>query len=137
MTSSAIGTVASEVIRSADVVTKSTVAPSALTWSFSGRAPLGVDPIDSQVLAQWDDGTENERLRVERNPAGEMHVIATTAGGADTDLNLGTVADDTDFAVALRAVAGDFGASLDGAAVVMGAGAMPSGMDIKRLGTPD
>ncbi len=86
------------------------------------------------MVWQIDDGTENERYRIERNSSNEIHVIATDGGVDQADLNLGTVADLTDLKVAVRLAANDFAASLDGAAVVTDtSGTLPT-VTTSRLG---
>lgn len=70
------------------------------------------------VFAQFDDGTEDERIRIERNASNEIHCIVTDGGVAQCDLNLGAVANSTAFKVAFAWKANDFAASLNGAAVV-------------------
>lgn len=87
------------------------------TVVISGRTPLG-SPASGveQVLWQSDDGTANERTRIIRNSSNEMHGIVTVGGSDTADLNLGTVADDTDFNVALSVATNDIGGVLDGVA---------------------
>ena len=132
--SSYIKTEGSTAERAADVASASISAGDVVTQVIKARTAPGVDSV-SQVVSQWDDGTEDERIRVERNSSSEIHVIVTTGGSGVADLNLGTVADSTSFKVALRATANDFSASLDGGAVVMDTnGALPSGLDTKRFG---
>lgn len=63
--------------------------------------------------------------------------MIVTAGGVDqADLDLGAVAFDADFRLALRAASNDFAASLNGGAVVTDAsGTMPSGLTNERIGS--
>lgn len=86
---------------------------------FKGRTALGGG---TQTLMSMDDGTANERIYIERNPSDEIHLIVVDGGVTQADLNLGTVADDTDFKVAYRVAANDYAGSLDGAAVVADTG---------------
>ncbi len=133
--SSVIKTTNAAVARAADMATISDInflSPLANTWLVKGRTAFGNGV---QVLGQIDDGDENERIRIERNASNEIHFIVTDGGVEQCDLNLGTVADDTDLSVAVAWAANDFAGSLDGAAVVKdAAGAVPAGLTTKRLG---
>ncbi len=86
------------------------------------------------VVVQIDDGTENERYRIERNSSDEIHVIVTDGGVDVADLNLGAVANQTDFKVAARFAANNIAASLDGAAVVKDTSAALPTVDTLRHG---
>lgn len=117
--SSAIATAAASVARSADVIT---LATSLFPWSatvgtlvLEGFAAPGSG---TQVLWQCDDGTESERFRLVRNSSNEIHFIVTDGGSAVADLNLGTVANDASFKVAVSWKADDIVGSLNGAAHV-------------------
>ena len=118
-----IPTTTAQVTRAADVDSATVTAQlgTANTMVVSARTGFGAG-----VVWQIDDGTENERYRVERNASNEIHIITTDGGVDQADLNLGVVADNTDFRVAARFAAGDFAASLDGAALVTGVGIMPT-----------
>lgn len=130
-----IATLSAAATRAADVATITDLGfldPAANTWLVKGRTALGGG---LQVFGQIDDGDENERIRIERNVSDEIHFIVTDGGVDQADLNLGTIADDTDLKVAVAWAAGDFAGSLDGAAVVTdAAGAVPTGLTTKRLG---
>ncbi len=112
--------------------TITTLLGSANTLLISARTGY-----NAGVVCQIDDGTENQRYRIERNASNEIHVIITD-GGTVTDINLGVVADLTDFKVAVRLDDGAdyFAASLDGAAVNVppGGGTLPTVTTI-RFGT--
>lgn len=114
--SSAIATAATSVARSADSITLATSAfpfsATVGTLMFEGHTPLGSG---TQVLWQCDDGTENERFRLLRNSSNEIHFIVTDGGSGVADLNLGTVANDTAFKVAVSWAADDIVGSLNGA----------------------
>jgi len=133
--SSYIATTTVAVTRAVDVATISDLGllnVAENTWLVEARTALGGG---TQVLGQLDDGDENERIRVERNASDEIHFIVTDGGVDQADLNLGTVADDTDFKVAVAWAAGDFAGSLDGAAIVADAvGTVPIGLTTKRFG---
>lgn len=93
----------------------------------TGRTARGVSASTKQVLFQIDDGSESNRIRLERNTSKELHFIVSVSGSDVCDLNLGVVADETDFKVAARCRANDFSAALNGGAVVTdSAGALPT-----------
>lgn len=113
-----IPTAGSQVTRAVDTITLATSAfPfSALAGilAIEGRTPAGAGTHD---LAQIDDGTANERIRIVRNSSNEIHCIVTDGGVDQCDLNLGAVANGTAFKVAFSWAANDFAASLNGGAV--------------------
>jgi hypothetical protein len=85
-------------------------------------------------LCQLDDGTEDNRVRIERDTNGEVHVIVTAGGVEQADLDLGAVAVLSSFIVTVRFGEDDFAASLDGGAVVADvSGTMPT-VDTMRIG---
>ena len=130
-----IATTTAAVARSADVDSvniSSELGATANTLVISARTGY-----DAGVIVQIDDGTENERYRIERNSSNEMRLFVTDGGveqvGA-SGLNLGTVADRTNFKVAVRLAANDFAGSLDGAAIVSDpSGTLPT-VDTLRAG---
>jgi hypothetical protein len=100
-----------------------TLLVSAHTYFATGR-----------VLCQIDDGTEDNRIRIERDSGGDVHVIVTAGGVEQADLDLGAVAALSSFSVALRFGEDDFSASLNGGAVVADtSGTMPT-VDTMRIG---
>lgn len=116
--SSYIPVTTSSVTRAKDVFssTVTSILGASNTLAVSGRTGLGAG-----VVCQIDDGTENERYRIERNASNEMRLFVTDGGAEQvgaSGLNLGTVADNTDFKLVIRLAANDFASSLDGAAVV-------------------
>lgn len=107
-------------------ITKFTVVGSARTGFSSGV----------EVLAQMDDDTEDERVRIERNASNEVHAIVTVGGADVADLTLGTVANDTDFSYAFAGDTNDFeGIITGGSAQTDTGGALPSGIVTERVGT--
>lgn len=105
-------------------------APSALSYDITGTA----GPDQDAVLWQTDDGSEANRLRLERI-AGSLHYIVTSGGVEQANLNLGALTDFTEFTVRIAAAANDFAGSLNGAASVTDAtGAMPVGLTTRRIG---
>jgi len=94
---------------------------------ISARTPLGVG--GDQNLWCWDDGTTGNRYRLYRVSSTSL-MFEVRVGGADVVvLNLGEVADDTDFTVAASWRVGSFHASLNGAVAVSSeayVGALPA-----------
>ena len=120
---------AAGVTRGADTCTGALVPGAATTIYVEGHT--GPEP---GVILQIDDGTEDERFRIERNASDEIIVTTTDGGVEQAAINAGTVADNTFFRLACRFEDGDFAASLDGAtAVADAAGTIPT-MDTIRVG---
>lgn len=114
----------SSVTRAADVNSRASVLPANRTVLLKGRTAPGSG---TQTLWSNDDGTANERVYVERNSSDEIHVFVVDGGVTQADLNMGVVADNTDFALAFAISAGDFAASLNGGAIVSDtAGTLPT-----------
>lgn len=128
-----IKTTTAAVTRSADVDSADISAQlgATNTWLLSGRTGFGAG-----VLGQIDDGTENERHRVERLANDEIHVIATVGGLEKANLDLGVVADLTDIKVAVTLASGTDAmfASLNGAALVKGSPDSLPSVDTIRYG---
>lgn len=94
----------------------------------------GFTGFDAGVVLQIDDGTENERFRIERDASNDMIVTVTDGSVEQAAIDAGNVADHTAFRLAIRFSDGDFSASLDGAAVVVDAlGTIPT-MTTIRIG---
>lgn len=134
--SSYTATEGSQITRPADVATVIdaddyyAAAGNTLTITATAAAGLG-----TQVLAQWDDGTEDERVRVLRDSSGDLRVIVTAGGAEQANLDLGAVANGAAFTVSLRWQANGFAASLNGAAEVTDAsGSLPAGITTLRIG---
>jgi hypothetical protein len=108
-------------IRTADVPSIATSAfdfsSASNTFIFEGTTARGMGT-STQVLLQVDDGTSDERYRIERDTSSVLRFIVTDGGVEQVNLNFGVVADNTSVKIALRATANDFAGSLDGAAVV-------------------
>lgn len=135
--SSPIPTVAAAVARASETCVRTISTEwdaTACTICVRGRTPLGLSTGD-QVLCQWDDTTDNERIVILRDSSGNMRAKVITGAAAVANLDLGVYASDTNFRVAFRATANDFAASLNGGAVVTdSAGAMPTAATRARLG---
>lgn len=120
--------------RNADVLVRSDMGVSSLTKFVTGRTPPGVG--SEQVRWSRDDGSAANRIRVLYKSDGHLHVSVTAGGVDQADLDLGAVAFDADFRLALRAASNDFAASLNGGVVVTDAsGTMPSGLTNERIGS--
>lgn len=131
--SSYVQTVGTSATRAADIVSTSFTAGAVGTQVIQARTAPGIS--GSQVCSQLDDGTEGNRVRVERNASREIRVIFTNASTEIANLDMGVVADSTTFLLALRWEANNFGASLNGGTVVTDTGgAVPTGMDTLRFG---
>jgi hypothetical protein len=119
--SSPIPTTSAPVTRSGD--TASIALPvNVNAMVLTGTTAIYIGSGQTQILAQWDDGTDTNYVRVIRNALNEIHVQSSTGA----DLNLGTVAHYAAFKLAVRFFSGDFAASLNGAAVVTGSSVMPA-----------
>ena len=88
-----------------------------------------------QVLAQIDDGTANNRVRIYRNSTGNVRCSADAGGANQADLDLGVVADSTEFKVVFSFAANAFYASINGGTSVSDtSGTMPTGLVTRRHG---
>ncbi len=102
---------------------------------LKARTPRKISGGAVNVLWHRDDGTNNNNCRIVYGTDGRIHVIATSGGVDQCDLDLGAVANDTDFGVAARFAQNNFAASLNGAAVVTDSlGTNPTGLTTDRLG---
>lgn len=144
--SSFIPTTSAQATRGADVATVASMSgyAAAANRSFAavvaGRTPAVLPAASaSYVIRQMDDGTENNRVRLEwYNDAGtgKLRLVVTSGGVAQTaPLVIGNCAVDTDFKVAYSVEDDDILASLDGATAVTDTSAtVPSGLTTDRLG---
>lgn len=104
-------------------------------WVVRGRTPRKSSGGAVNVAMQVDDGTSNNRRTLRYGTDGKLHVIATVGGVDQCDLDLGAVANDTDFTVACRFADNKFAASLNGGAIVTDlSGANPLGLTTARIG---
>lgn len=131
-----IPTDASAVARAADVALITN--PAALgdqCYILKARTPRKISGGAVNVLLHVDDGTTNNNRRIVYGTDGRIHVIATSGGIDQCDLDLGAVAANTDFAVAARFADNNFAASLNGGAIVTDlSGTNPVGLSTARLG---
>ena len=131
-----IPTTSAAVTRAADVANVTTgYAIADQCWIVKGRTPRKISGGAVNVAFQVDDGSENNRRTLRYGTDGKLHVIATVGGVDQCDLDLGSVANDTDFAVAIRWADNNFAASLNGGAVVTDvSGSNPIGLTTSRVG---
>lgn len=113
--SSPIESFGSTVTRAADDLS---LATSTFNWSdtagsviVNARTALGGG---TQVLWCGHDGTSDETITVFRDASDEIHAEWTDGGVVQADLNLGAVADDTEFKVAIAWSAGSFSGQITG-----------------------
>jgi hypothetical protein len=130
----------SQVARAADMAT---AALSGIEWNaaegavfVAARTAPGVPGGSAtQAVLQIDDGTNNNRILVDRNSSRQMRCIAISGGAAVAALVPGAVADATDFRLTFSWRANEFLAALNaGTDVTDMAGAVPSGLTTARLG---
>lgn len=130
-----ISTGATAVSRAADVA--AITSPMVLAdqcWIVKGRTPRTIGGAVN-VVFQIDDGSDSNRRSLRYSGDGKLRVVATVGSVDQCDLDLGAVASDTDFAVAIRWADNNFAASLNGGAIVTDAlGQNPLGMTAARIG---
>lgn len=128
--------VASPVVRAADtaLITNTQVLGDQC-YILKARTPRKISGGGVNVLLHVDDGTNNNNRRIVYGTDGRIHVIATSGGIDQCDLDLGAVAANTDFAVAARFADNNFAASLNGGAIVTDlSGTNPVGLSTALLG---
>jgi len=131
-----VPTAASAVTRAADIVSVTNAnALADQCWVVKGRTPRKIGGGAVNVAFQVDDGSANNRRSLRYGTDGKLHAIATVGGVDQCDLDLGSVANDTDFAVAIRWADNNFAASLNGGAIVADlSGSNPLGLTTARIG---
>ena len=132
-----VKTTSAAATRAADVATITN--PYALTdqcWIIRGRTPRKISGGAANIILQVDDGTINNVRRVYYEAGNYLCVSAVVAGGTTCFFNLGVIANDTDFTVAVRWADNNFAVSLNGGAVVTDpSGANPLGLTTARIGS--
>lgn len=135
---SVIPTTTAAVTKAANVPSTTFDPGAAFTWNVNGRTAPGSG---TQVLGQIDDsgGTpQDNSVRLERNASNKIHLIVNDGGVEQADIDIGTVADSTDFKIAVRVKANDFHAALDGTlATPDTSGTVPTGLTDKHIGKSD
>ncbi len=120
-----IPTTTAAVTRLADSLAYDMAGPPEGTVVVEGRAAPG---LGSQVLWQWDDDSEANRYRIIRGLSGNARLIVTTGGTDNVNLDMGALANNTDYRIAASFKSGSYSASLNGAAAATSsyAGSLPS-----------
>jgi hypothetical protein len=97
-------------------------ATSSVPWSaaagtiwISAKTPSATG---TNVLWQADGGSAANRFRIYRDSSNHIHCVVTVSSVDQADIDLGAVADSTDFQVTFGWAANDFAASLNGGAVL-------------------
>jgi hypothetical protein len=103
------------------------------TILVAARTPQQQDGVVRHVFA-IDDGSENNRIIGYRDASNAVFVEVTVGGVQQAAINVGTVAPDTDFKLAMRYRADDMAASLNGAAVVTDTSATVPSVTTLRVG---
>lgn len=131
--SSYIPTASGTATRAADGYVGSRANPTSLTKFVKAITPPGVGT--EQIIWCIDDGTANNQIKLTYKNTSHLHVIVTAGGMQQADLDLGAVAVNTAFAVALCAGAANFAACLNGGSITSSSsGSMPTGMVNDRIG---
>lgn len=135
--SSFIPTTTASVTRAADVpLITATNALVDQCWVIRARTALFSPGAGGfQTLFAVDDGTTSNRRYIYRDPSNNIIFRVDTAGALQASLTLGTVANDTDFVLAVRSADNNFAGSLNGAAIVTDlSGTHPLGATTARIG---
>jgi len=134
---SIIPTTTAAVTRAADVALITNAnALADQCWIIRGRTPRKIASDGICTAFQVDNGTNTDRRMVRQDADGTLHAYAVVGGVTTCDINLGAVAADTDFTVAVRWADNNFAASLNGGAIVTDlSGANPIGLTTARIGS--
>jgi hypothetical protein len=135
-TTSYIQTVASTVARAADVaLITNASAISDQCWIIRARTPRRISGAAANMVLTVDNGGSFDRRLIYYSTAGTLIAAAVIGNVTTGNMILGSVAADTDFAVAVRWADNNFAASLNGGAIVTDlSGANPLGLTTARLG---
>jgi len=138
-TTSYIQTVASTVVRAADVaLITNASAISDQCWIVKARTPRKISNGAANMLFTVDDGYFFNRRLIYYSTTGRLIVAAAVANVTTCNIDLGAVAADTDFTIAVRWADNNFAASLNGGAIVTDlSGANPLGLTTARVGRDD
>jgi len=136
---SPIPTTTAAVTRAADVALITN--PDALIeqcWIVKARTPRKFAGSTTNYLLQMDDGTANNARFIYYGPDSRIYAGTTHRGSGQALFDLGAVAADTDFAIAVRWADNNFAASINGGAMVTDlSGTNPSGLTTARIGTDE
>jgi len=133
---SIIPTTTTTVTRAADVATITNgLSLVDQCWIVKARTPCKSGGGLTNTAFQVDDGTNNNRRTLHYRTDSTLHFIATSGGVTQCDIDLGAVAADTDFVVAVRWADNNFAASLSGGAIVTDlAGTNPVNLTTASIG---
>lgn len=133
--SSYIPTATGSASRSADSFKRTRTNPTSITKLLKATTPPGT-PATECTLWSADDGSDANYIRVVYYSDGHIHLLVEAGGSSQINLDLGAVAANTAFTIALTAAAANFAASINGgAAVSTSSGSMPTGLVNDRLGS--
>lgn len=105
-------------------------------WIVKGRTPI-TNGVVKNVIFQEDDETANN-YRAIYYLSGRMYAVAVSGGVTQASLDLGAVANNTNFSIAVRWADDDFAASINGGAIVADvSGTNPTGLTVARIGTDE
>jgi hypothetical protein len=137
--SSYIQTVAAAATRAADVaLITNASAISDQCWIIRARTPRKISGGATNVLFTVDDGYFFNRRLIYYSTTGRLIVAAAIANVTTCNIDLGAVAADTDFTIAVRWADNNFAASLNGGAIGTDlSGANPLGLTTARVGRDD
>jgi|GEM_PF-1049430 len=136
MVSSHVPTAAAAVTRSADLALITNLQVLAdRCWIIRARTPRRIPNGSLRPLVQIDNGTSDHYISVQWNTDNNIRLVSRVNGVTQVTLNIGTVASDTDFTVAVRFADNNFAGSLNGGAIVAAmSGSVPVGLTTARVG---
>jgi hypothetical protein len=104
-----------------------------LSWVVSGiTAP---EIAATQVAAELDDGSANNRITLQRASDGHLQFLIVSRGVKQATLDLEAVANSAAFRAGLSASNGSYAASIDGSPVVKASGSLPASLITARYGS--
>jgi hypothetical protein len=107
-------------------------------WIIRARTPRKISGAAANMVFTVDDGYFFNRRLVYYSTTGRLIVAAAVANVTTCNIDLGAVAADTDFTIAVRWADNNFAASLNGGAIVTDlSGANPLGLTTARVGRDD
>lgn len=107
--------------------------PAGISWIVSGITAPGT--AGTQVAAELDDGTAQNRIVLQRTTDGHLHFLIAAAGRTKATLDLGSVANSTAFRAGLSAIQGFAAASLNGSLIARAGCSLPASLTTARYGS--
>lgn len=129
--SSYIATTSVAATRGADVLGRTRVSPTSFTKVIQGTTP-GYTSVQA-FMWSISDGTSSNVITLAYS-SGVLNIQSNNSGSGQTSPNLGAVAENTPFTIAMSFGGGVFAASLNGGAAVTTSATVPSGMVDEILG---